>query len=173
MLGSNERYPRHRWLHGSRYVVLDGKHFPTAPNLEAALQRLRSHTDNLDIWVYAICIDQSNDNERSAQVKEMRHIYSGAKTIRVRLGESYGDSSYAFEILRELSSAAEAKIPEDAILAEYSLNQHTDRSKQREALVQLFQRVYWNRAWIIQEIVSKPCGIIFTTGHYHILSAPD
>jgi hypothetical protein len=57
------------------YIKLDGQHFPIAPNLEVALRRLRSRTDDLAIWIDAICINQSDLNERSEQVTKMRHIY--------------------------------------------------------------------------------------------------
>jgi len=66
-------------------------------NLYGALERLRSTADvngtssnpklKGPFWIDAICIDQSNVNEKTSQVRLMGQIYSGAELVLVWLGE--------------------------------------------------------------------------------------
>jgi hypothetical protein len=51
------------------------------------------------LWVDAICIDQSNIEERNHQVKLMDLIYKNAKIVFMWLGEEADGSDLAMEIL--------------------------------------------------------------------------
>lgn len=137
--------PQHTHAPLQGYIDIDGKLLSLAPNLEAALRRLRSPTEDLIIWIDAICINQDKISERNEQVRKMRHIYGAAKTVRVWLGESYGESAVAFELLRihsrHLDSVGEGPIvPQE--------------TWQFECLLSLWRRPYWERVWVIQEIAS-------------------
>ena len=70
-------------------------------NLYAALQRLRpSGSDKpIILWIDAICIDQSNVPERSAQVALMRDIYGTAANVIIWLGEEGKDEDLVFQAL--------------------------------------------------------------------------
>ncbi|KAK0634143.1 heterokaryon incompatibility, partial [Immersiella caudata] len=58
---------------------------PITTNLYMALRELRrKHT--LTLWVDAVCIDQSNCQERNHQVRMMRRIFSNASSVIVWLG---------------------------------------------------------------------------------------
>jgi hypothetical protein len=134
-------------------INIKGQLFQLTPNLEAAIRSLRSPINDSVIWIDAICINQYNNEERNEQVKKMRHIYHTAETVRIWLGESYSDSSSAFELLRELATLAvkktsEAIIHQDTVFI-------TQRLKHFDALCSLFERSYWERVWIVQEIVWK------------------
>lgn len=48
---------------------------PITENCEAALRQLRLRSDPRQLWVDAICIDQSNVRERNHQVGQMDQIY--------------------------------------------------------------------------------------------------
>jgi hypothetical protein len=69
------------------------------PNLYAALKRLRHERYSMLLWVDAICIDQSNIEERNHQVKLMDLIYKNAKIVFMWLGEEADGSDLAMEIL--------------------------------------------------------------------------
>jgi hypothetical protein len=58
------------------------------PNLDEALKQLRraSESSFLYIWVDALCIDQSDDDEKQEQVMKMAHIYRNAKNVCIWLG---------------------------------------------------------------------------------------
>lgn len=62
----------------------DGTVYITS-NCEAALRRLRRKTRRRVLWVDSVCINQSDDNEKSHQVRLMSQIYSKAATVLVWL----------------------------------------------------------------------------------------
>lgn len=51
-------------------------------NLHAALVHLRGRVP-VTLWIDAICINQDDIQERSSQVRLMRHIYRGARQVAV------------------------------------------------------------------------------------------
>jgi len=57
-------------------------------NLHEALQSLRNPRSPCVVWADAICIDQSNIQERGQQVLFMREIYSASAMTLVYLGEA-------------------------------------------------------------------------------------
>lgn len=61
---------------------------PITASLDSCLRHLRTSygSESLTIWIDQICIDQSNDHEKSAQVELMRKIYSLAHQVIVWLG---------------------------------------------------------------------------------------
>ncbi|GAB1314779.1 hypothetical protein MFIFM68171_04989 [Madurella fahalii] len=74
-------------------------------NCVAALRRVRREHASRFVWVDAVCIDQDNTAERSAQVQLMRTIYARATTVLVYLGEDdgFGDSHLALERLTRMN----------------------------------------------------------------------
>ena len=79
-------------------------------NLEAAFQQVRSESQPRKLWVHALCINQSNNEERSEQVKLMAKLYSQASLVLCSLGESDESTGPAFDTLEELCWAAKACI---------------------------------------------------------------
>ncbi|EME49951.1 hypothetical protein DOTSEDRAFT_121719, partial [Dothistroma septosporum NZE10] len=71
----------------SRMMLIDGKFMGIAQNLYESLRRLRNHISPLRLRVDAVCIDQSNTEERSAQVANMADIYADADRVLVWLGD--------------------------------------------------------------------------------------
>jgi hypothetical protein len=65
-------------------------------------------------WIDQICINQSNNAEKSDQVKRMHQIYSEAESIIIYLGEPSENTSIAYEAARALAALGELeddKIP--------------------------------------------------------------
>ncbi|KAI1353981.1 heterokaryon incompatibility protein-domain-containing protein [Xylaria sp. FL0043] len=65
---------------------LNGHDIPIGHNLALALRYLRSANHPLTLWVDAVCINQSNIDERNAQVALMALIYSCATAVVAWLG---------------------------------------------------------------------------------------
>ena len=61
-------------------------------NLEAALRRFRHPTSTRALWTDSICINQSDLQERSQQVRLMGQIYRKASTVLIWLGEDVDGS---------------------------------------------------------------------------------
>lgn len=60
-------------------------------HLYKALDRLRSDTEPVKVWVDGLCINQKDDAERTHQVKIMREIYQSSTEVIVWLGDSRVD----------------------------------------------------------------------------------
>ena len=71
-----------------RTLCINGYHrIKVTDNLFNALRRLRHQTGKRILWIDAICIDQSNVEERGQQVSIMGDVYKQAMTVLVWLGE--------------------------------------------------------------------------------------
>ncbi|KAL7806365.1 heterokaryon incompatibility protein domain-containing protein [Trichoderma aethiopicum] len=77
------------WGRGSRNppeIVVNGNNVKVTSNLAMALRHLRQDEVGNALWIDALCIDQSNTDERSSQVAQMRDIYATAVEVIVFLG---------------------------------------------------------------------------------------
>jgi hypothetical protein len=84
-------------------ILIDGKSVPITTNLYAALRQIRSERPwEFHIWVDAVCIDQSNQAERSAQIRLMRQVYSRAMDVVVWLGPGSSDSIKSMQFIAQL-----------------------------------------------------------------------
>lgn len=89
----------------SRQILLDGHPFFVSENLEGALLTLRDREVVTTVWVDAICMDQNNKKELSAEVPKMLSVYQTARRVVVWLGGASEDSGLAFDHLEHLASA--------------------------------------------------------------------
>ncbi|PKK43139.1 hypothetical protein CI102_13571 [Trichoderma harzianum] len=127
-------------------ITLNGHPFEVGKNLLDALHFLRSQamfkkTCHL-FWIDAICINQSDVEERNRQVRIMDQIYFRADTVVVWLGSKYS------EFQREMIS--ELKLEESEKLGEGS--PQIGNSTQQKMVRHLRTDPYWDRLWILQEI---------------------
>lgn len=74
----------------TRPILVDGHVFPTTVNLESALRHLRHQLDDILLWVDALCINQTDNEERTNQVQLMGRIYQSSKGVIVYLGDGVG-----------------------------------------------------------------------------------
>ncbi|KAH8773781.1 heterokaryon incompatibility protein-domain-containing protein, partial [Diaporthe sp. PMI_573] len=137
---------------------------PITPNCAAALRRLRSGHQIQTFWIDSICIDQASTNEKSHQVGLMRDIFSRATSVTIFLG---GD-----ENTRE---ARLLKRTSDSLF--YNGNQEKvswDAVRDHVAVRALFDRPYWSRVWVVQEVLlSKKANVLgraLPIGDFHGLS---
>jgi hypothetical protein len=80
-------------------ILLDGKDFEVAQNLSQFLDIAQElHTDKA-FWIDAICIDQSNIEERNDQVTIMDRIYSCASSVIVWLGPGSSATEHFFDFV--------------------------------------------------------------------------
>ncbi|KAK4062432.1 hypothetical protein Trihar35433_9253 [Trichoderma harzianum] len=67
-------------------ILVNDYKIKVTANLETALKHLRDQEERVTLWIDALCIDQSNTEERSSQVAQMREIYSNASEVIIFLG---------------------------------------------------------------------------------------
>lgn len=65
-------------------------------SLHQALQHFRDPAEPICLWADALCIDQSNDDEKAVQVAMMADIFGSAAQVLVWLGPSEPDDAITF-----------------------------------------------------------------------------
>jgi hypothetical protein len=146
------------WNYGPqdiRTITLSGMRLEIKSNVHDILTRCSSFFLPRLIWIDSICIDQASDSEKTLQVRTMREIYGTAAHVLVCLGE--GPAFLAFTLLQELKWVrdvyGEAEVP--AYVSLLFERQRIDmylRARVR-ALQNLLQHPWFNRVWVIQEVV--------------------
>ncbi|KAI7769715.1 hypothetical protein LZL87_003205 [Fusarium oxysporum] len=109
-------------------------------NLFNALRSIRKPTEDLQLWVDAICINQSDVEEKSQQVAMMGETFTKAVGVISWLGPAKDNSDLAMDLMSD-ADELESKFT--------SFDKHSHQAK---ALFSLCHRTYWRRVWIIQEL---------------------
>jgi hypothetical protein len=121
------------WGNGDqdRFIVIDGKGFLVAENLQLALWRLRLPDRSVFLWIDAICINQRDILEKQEQISMMGNIYSIATNVLVWLGEEADNSDlvppFAQLLIDILLPLEEALQIEAEDLTRFGLPLPTDR----------------------------------------------
>lgn len=171
-----------------KFIFMDGVGVSVTRNLARALEDVilnvvedsRNPTmgsaalPGLPVWVDALCINQSDDREKSDQVKRMGDIYMFATNVLVfpEQVSSAIDTSEAFLIIWDLARLPTN--PEWKALMDVASNSSTtdaeqcaesyrsvmapilDRSANSLECLQRFARrenSWWERAWVLQEVM--------------------
>ena len=119
-------------------------------NLDTALRALRlplRQGEHRVLWIDAICVNQSDLEEKSIQIGLMQKIYQRASRVTVWLGDPMPFSHRGLDALDVLFHE-DFEIP---LFAAYYT-----RGKTRLGLLYLMQRGWWQRMWVLQEIVFAP-----------------
>ncbi|RKL33937.1 hypothetical protein BFJ72_g9719 [Fusarium proliferatum] len=161
-------------------------------SLHAALRELRRNDASRVVWADAICINQEDGKEKGQQVALMGQIFSGAWQVIVWLGEksdrcmcgntvldtSLSSISKAFSGIcsvvnewlahggQETLEATYLEISKDGQSTVHHANTHDDGDR-RSAMMQLFQRLWFSRIWVLQEIVLARHAVV-QLGSYQI-----
>ncbi|KAF1965285.1 HET-domain-containing protein, partial [Bimuria novae-zelandiae CBS 107.79] len=118
-------------------IFIDGHVLHITTSLHAALLRLRDHSFERIIWVDAVYINQANEEEKEHQIQSMARIYGQANRVIVWLGNAGDDSNQALETIRSVAE-----------------DESTNVSNNQEAILALFQRPWFERIWVLQEVAA-------------------
>ena len=147
-------------------MTCDGRNLSITKNLAEALGRLRKPDRERTIWADAICINQDDLEEKGLQVRLMAQIYGKAARVLVWLGSEADSCAVAIRFLQRVSrlccdsvgmSTSEEFLDKVGHLARSntSLGEYPPVDDPIwQPLVRLFDRPYFNRVWIIQEVLS-------------------
>ncbi|KAK6451755.1 hypothetical protein FP744_10008006 [Trichoderma asperellum] len=130
-----------------------GAPFSIRNNLYRALMRLRKMTDShINIWVDAICIDQSDSGhrEKEQQLAMMAQIYNYASHVCIWLGDSLEHAEGAFSLVRDIMNFKkfDTKV------------QSSDTKENWIQLIEIMKAAWFSRRWIIQEVaLSKSASL--------------
>ncbi|KAF2665262.1 hypothetical protein BT63DRAFT_483126 [Microthyrium microscopicum] len=108
------------------------------------------------IWASAICINQTDDEEKTSQVQQMWNIYHQATYVAAWLGMCADNSDVLFDLIAQLGR----QLPETALrwsrLERIKVSESDfaglDFYPSPSDLKALVRRTYWQRVWIQQEI---------------------
>ena len=121
------------------------------------------------IWIDAISIDQTNYEEREAQVQIMNHIYSLATYTIIWLGEEDEYTGLAISTISKLTNSAKQFMESDLVpyrthtpeeYAQFNvpfISQH-----EWNALAAVFLRQWFRRIWVIQEAVLAKAMVMYS-----------
>jgi hypothetical protein len=162
-------------------IICEGKDLHVTRNLQDALWQLRqSHLELAErfpirrsgltrvfFWIDAICINQSDVDEKTDQVKLMWEIYSHAELVIAWLGKQDEASKRGVELIRHMSSVVGSSASEvDAERSDEQIRRKIRISDFNTLgltglispawndLFSILTRDWFSRVWIIQEIVA-------------------
>ncbi|OCL10289.1 HET-domain-containing protein [Glonium stellatum] len=132
------------------------------PSLAGALIRLRNPRRARTLWIDQICINQGDEKERSSQVNMMGRIYESAIRVVMWLGDDAAEEAQvAFNFIQEIAGRADQIFDEtpvtDQVLLENGLPEK--QSSKWSSMRNLLSLPYWDRIWIVQEVVLAPDAI--------------
>jgi hypothetical protein len=152
----------------TRIISCDGRKLKIPTNLRDALQRIRD-PDTIELfWADAVCINQSDEQERGHQVKHMGLIYSSAEQVLVWLGSEACDAFDCLDDAEEFNKAqaifntiddtiesiispeSSTQVCSNALRFRGELDHDTYYSW--TAFAKLLGRSWFSRLWVVQEV---------------------
>jgi hypothetical protein len=111
------------------------------------------------LWIDALCINQSDNDEKSHQVNLMSQIYEKASRVFVWLGCDDESTEDAMKMIVGLASRH--SVTSDADSKDATMPNAGASEQQWQALSQFFARSWFRRAWIIQEAaLAQECTVV-------------
>lgn len=124
----------------------EGITMSVSASLEAALRALRDTRNSILLWADAISINQQNHSEKADQVRLMTRIYKKAESVAIWLGPRSADSDLGMDLIEKVSDGAEFPLE----ITKRTPAPFSERNF--AAVVALFDREYWHRLWVVQEV---------------------
>ncbi|KAE9380842.1 HET-domain-containing protein [Stipitochalara longipes BDJ] len=125
-------------------------------NLRDALEQLRSPKNTVNLWADALCINQNNIEERTAQVARMHDVYTQAKKVHIWLGKGDAtENQKTFDFLRKILNLQEleALVQRLENKGQSGDNQTWKKDKADcKRTIDLMRAKWFSRRWIIQEL---------------------
>ncbi|RSL41858.1 hypothetical protein CEP53_012512 [Fusarium sp. AF-6] len=161
-------------------IEVNGCPFEVTRNLYDALREYRRQflgdTNGSFIWIDAICIDQTNHGEKATQVPRMSEIYGKCEHVLAWLGPA---DEVEQDTVRELAeklkqfegdadSSSDGNLADEQISAlresAYTSTEAAEKVQRlRQTLIDIGQRPWFRRVWILQEAVlsQKPPILLY------------
>ncbi|KAJ2979492.1 hypothetical protein NUW58_g7184 [Xylaria curta] len=147
-------------MDGKKSIVVDSTEVELTDNLFDALMRIRHETEPRYLWVDALCINQEDGVEKTAQVNMMHKIYSSCVQCNMWMGninvasldttesEALGAAKGALDAVQMIAGQEFESHPP------LHLNGRDEQAKAGKALEALMLTPWWSRIWTVQEATS-------------------
>jgi hypothetical protein len=148
-------------------IICNGDSLEITNSLAGALTAIRHATLTTLLWADAICINQSDEEEKGHQVKQMGKVYENAKRVIVWLGpDTAGIASETFEFIKVANQYFNDQLLEYGILESipvFTALPHFLTNSETWADVVKFASLSWfSRLWVIQEAgLAKECILLW------------
>ena len=147
-------------------IFVNGIKRSISPNLASALRHLRNQNGMTSLWADAVCINQTDELEKTAQLFIMDDIYRDAEEVLIWLGEASEDSDLAMKMIPRWPVLKVQPIQNMEIVTGVQIGSDQDEALSMaasDAIKNLLTRPYWTRVWIQQEValartVHVQCG---------------
>lgn len=159
----------------TRQLTCSGRTIDVTVSLHDALSDLRHPRRKRLLWVDAVCINQTDNDEKAKQIRLMGEIYSQARRVLIYLGRAESSVDGAMESIRQLdwkfmpihvrrySSRLAAFGPVGVQLIDClpKMNPITEDKISWDPIISLLRRPWFQRTWVIQEaILAKRAQVI-------------
>ncbi|CAM1503269.1 Fc.00g080450.m01.CDS01 [Cosmosporella sp. VM-42] len=149
---------------GTKPFLIDDHEVQITTNLADFIETTLESSTSLFYWIDAICINQSDDEEKSAQVQIMPRIYESASNVLIWLGKEDDTSQHCIDFMAKCHVEA---CKRDGGLTPVCLSSgllemlqsrpkdtHIQDQESWECLGRFFRnRQWWGRIWTIQEYI--------------------
>ncbi|KAE9365630.1 HET-domain-containing protein [Stipitochalara longipes BDJ] len=133
-------------------ILINSVSFTINENLYDGLCELRDELHEY-LWVDALCIDQTNEQERASQITLMGEIYSSAKGVIIWLGKETPEVEAVLWLSYHYWDAFAAKVPPSMMASHLGLSTTQWAQLWRDHSA-FYRRYRWfRRAWVVQEYV--------------------
>jgi hypothetical protein len=171
-----------------RKITCNGHEFLVTKSLYGALGRIRDKDHPAALWIDQICINQEDKLEKNQQVPLMREIYTKAFQVFVWLGEAENHSRNALTLLYQIVTMQEERAKKEGrAVTPWIENSHISPIWQHprawgspnwfyfskllpdhtwSAVRPFYQRQWFNRIWIIQEVALSDHIVVFCGDDY-------
>lgn len=151
-------------------IIINSVEVQVHKNLADALRVFRRlnwfQPSHYGLWVDAVCINQMDMAEQSAQVNMMRTIFANSWTTVAYLGNATENSRLAIELLKALAGTwSDTFEVAPSMVSELEADPGAHGHGRWLALHEFLQRPYWLRLWIVQEIVLAPDNMSMFAGY--------
>jgi hypothetical protein len=145
-------------------ILCCGQAMYITKSLATGLKCFRQPEEPRILWADAVCIDQSDDQEKGHQVNMMANVYDHASRVLVWLGEaSTLSAEKAFHLIRKINGYLDSKISESELANHVwtavrnvpklgTRSQLFQDDSESEALLGFFHRPWFRRLWVLQEV---------------------
>ncbi|PVH81292.1 HET-domain-containing protein, partial [Cadophora sp. DSE1049] len=132
-------------------------------NLHDALQHLRSESEPIVLWADAVCINQINIPERTAQVSRMHDVYAQAEKVCIWLGKGgEPDNQRTLDFLTKILDLHELEQVIQRLENKDEGSTWQDDKLDCKRTIDLMEVEWFRRRWIIQELaLARSAFVLF------------
>jgi hypothetical protein len=162
-----------------RSIYIDSEEFRVTDSLFGALPRFREPRRDVHLWADQLCIDQSDVEEKNAQVAMMAKIFGGAREVYVWLGTPDEHHDTAFAMMTFLAgpwwSTAIQELHRRPTVTEVRRRwkDHNPNVTLEDGLIAfstIARKRWFERLWVVQELLAgEHQDASFYCGEYSIL----